>query len=244
MDTPQELTVVTDPTQGRALAFMNAGCNGSEASCPSDKDISNHLSVKTSKDEVRLRLDPLSSASVRGKATLDFDGNGSLRIADLNGHFAAAEVIQLASTRSSKQADDIFTDGAFNEDFVKNCGRITCTRYYTRSATKRMNERLQRQINKFTVWGEAGPAISCAAAGAALGVLGAGPGIVVGAATGAAICDRLGAAKIGSIIDHLQGAANANQCFAVRTPKGFDRIGAFALYSSNYLIRSNEFCRD
>ena len=33
-------------------------------------------------------------------------------------------------------------------------------------------------------------------------------------------------------------------CFAVRTPKGIDGVDVAALYASNYLVRSNEYCTD
>jgi len=145
-------------------------------------------------------------------------------------------------TPSSAQAS---TPGAASEDYIKNCGISTCTRYYTRAATERINENVQAQQNRIQNWGEAGPAIACAFAGGAAGaVLSGGVAVGAGAAVAAAACDKLSEGKIGSLIDHLKQAADANQCFAVRTPRVLDRLDVAALYASNYLVRSNEYCTD
>ena len=135
--------------------------------------------------------------------------------------------------------------GMQGEEYVKNCGVASCTKYYTRAATKRINENVQAQQNRIQNWGEAGPAVACAIAGAAIGgVVSGGTAAGVGLAAGAVACEKLSEGKIGSLIDHLKQAAEADQCFAVRTPKGVDRVDVAALYASNYLVRSNQYCTD
>ena len=42
----------------------------------------------------------------------------------------------------------------------------------------------------------------------------------------------------------LKQASDANQCFAMKAPKGLDNLGVVGLYASNYLVRSNKYCTD
>jgi hypothetical protein len=151
----------------------------------------------------------------------------------------------MAPVAPTTEAVSMAGPGMNGEEYVKNCGIRTCTKYYTRAATKRINENVQAQQNRIQNWGEAGPAVACAVAGAAAGgVLSGGLAAGVAGAGALAACDKLAEGKIGSLIDHLKQAAEANQCFAVRTPKGIDRVDVAALYASNYLVRSNEYCTD
>jgi hypothetical protein len=136
--------------------------------------------------------------------------------------------------------------GAFDsEEHVKKCGTVTCTRYYTRAATKRINDNIQGRKNTIETVGEFGPVAACAVAGAVIGgVASGGTAAGVGLGVAGAACDKLAENKIGSLIEAAERAAEANQCFAVRSPKGIGRLDVVALYLSNYLVRSNDYCTD
>ncbi len=124
-----------------------------------------------------------------------------------------------------------------NEQYVTHCGITTCTKYFTRAATKRINANVQEQQNRIIALGTAGPTVACAIAGAALG---AG----IGAAVTSTACAVVSADKIASLVDALKQASDANQCFAMKAPKGLDNLSVVGLYASNYLVRSNQYCTD
>ncbi len=154
---------------------------------------------------------------------------------------ASASTSQQTSTSTNQQATASAVPGApsgfSNEQYVTNCGITTCTKYFTRAATKRINANVQEQQNRDIVLGTAGPTVACAIAGAALGG-------GIGAAVTSAACAVVSADKIASLVDALKQASDANQCFAMKATKGLDNLGVVGLYASNYLVRSNKYCTD
>jgi peptidoglycan hydrolase-like protein with peptidoglycan-binding domain len=131
--------------------------------------------------------------------------------------------------------------GLGNEPHVTHCGITTCTRYFTRAATKRINADVQEEQNRLLVFGTLGPAAACGIAAAALG---GGIASVVTGAVGLTGCGAWAADKIGTLIDALKQASDANQCFAMKASKGLDNFSFVGLYASDYLVRSNQYCTD
>lgn len=145
-----------------------------------------------------------------------------------------------ASAAPSLHSVGSATSGLPSEEYVKNCGIVSCTKYYTRAATIRINQRVQEEQNRFIALGAASPAVACAVLGVAIGSV-ADPLAGGGAA---AACGAAAADKIATLVDALKQAADAGQCFAMRTPKGVHYAAGLEMYVSDYLVRSNRYCTD
>ena len=118
---------------------------------------------------------------------------------------------------------------------VVHCGIVTCTTYFSRGATKAMDSAAQAHLNATIGVGTAGAAGVCALASAPLGG--------VAATVAGTVCGIIAAEDIGSYFDQLHNAAQAGQCFAVRTA-GDPESPQYALYGPHYLVRSNGYCHD
>jgi peptidoglycan hydrolase-like protein with peptidoglycan-binding domain len=163
------------------------------------------------------------------------DGSGGANTAPANTAMPAQTSTNQQATASA--VPGVPSGGISNEQYVTNCGITRCTKYFTRAATKRINANVQEQQNRIIVLGTAGPTVACAIAGAALGG-------GIGAAAASAACAVVSADKIASLVDALKQASDANQCFAMKAPKGLDNLSVVGLYASNYLVRSNQYCTD
>jgi peptidoglycan hydrolase-like protein with peptidoglycan-binding domain len=119
---------------------------------------------------------------------------------------------------------------------VVNCGIVTCTTYFSRSATKAMDSAAQSNLNATLGVDAAGAAGVCGLISAPLG----GP---YAAGVSATVCGILSAEETGSYFDQLHNAAQAGQCFAVRTA-GDPESPQYGLYGPHYLVRSDGYCHD
>jgi hypothetical protein len=165
------------------------------------------------------------------------DGSGAANTAPANTATPTQTSTSTNQQATASAVPGVPLEGISNEQYVTHCGITTCTKYFTRAATKRINANVQEQQNRIIALGTAGPTVACAIAGAALGG-------GIGAAAAGAGCAVVSADKIASLVDALKQASDANQCFAMKAPKGLDNLSVVGLYASNYLVRSNQYCTD
>jgi hypothetical protein len=182
----------------------------------------------------RMRMTRLGAIAVTAAATL---------LTPMLAGVASASTSQRTSTNQQATASAVpgAPTGLGNEPHVTHCGITTCTRYFTRAATKRINAAVQEEQNQILVWGAAGPTVACAIGGAVLGV---GIASAVTSAVAGAGCAVVSEYKIASLVDTLKQASDANQCFAMKATKGLDNLSVVGLYASDYLVRSNQYCTD
>lgn len=114
------------------------------------------------------------------------------------------------------------------------CGVVTCTKYFSRTLTREMDSIVQGEINRINN-------VSTAALGGICGVAAAPLGGQA-AAGAAAVCSVAGGAQVGDFYDTLHNAAVANQCFAITSAP--PETPQYAIYGSDYKVRSNEHCVD
>lgn len=179
----------------------------------------------------RMRMTRLGAIAVTAAATL---------LTPMFAGVASASTSQQASTNQQVTASAVTgaPTGLSNEQSVTHCGITTCTKYFTRAATHRINANAQEQQNQIIAIGAGAPAVACAIAGAVLG------GGIGGAAAGAA-CAAVSGLKVAALVDTLKQASDANQCFAMKAIKGLDSgLSIVGIYASDYLVRSGQYCTD